>query len=178
MNFSFLSNFNSVASWDWIMGLVFLGVALVYGLSMGKNRLVTVMLGVYLSYFLTRSIPWKELTFLGTKNGPESTIQIFIFLALVLGFYFAIPHSAFKGALRLGGRGRGAWWQILVLSILQIGLILALSISFLPAKTVAETSPLAQYIFTGGMAQFLWLLLPILAIMFLGGGRQGYSYED
>jgi len=178
MNFSFLNNFNLVASWDWIMALVFLGVALVYGLSMGKNRLVIVTLGVYLSYFITRAIPWKELTFLGMPNGPDSTAQIFIFLALALGFFFAIPHSAFRNSLRLGGRGRGAWWQILILSILQIGLILALSISFLPIKTVAFLSPLARLIFIGASAQFLWLLLPILAIMFLGGGRSAGAYEE
>jgi len=177
MNFSFLNNFNLVASWDWIMALVFLGVALVYGFSMGKNRLVIVMLGSYLAYFITRAIPWKELTFLKMPAGPDSTVQIFIFLALVLGFFFAIPHSAFKSSLRLGGRGRGAWWQILILSILQIGLILALVISFLPIKTLAVLSPLAKSIFIGGLAQFLWLLLPILAIMFLGGSRQAY-YND
>lgn len=177
MNFSFLNNFSLVAYWDWIMVLVFLGVALVYGLSMGKNRLVIVMLGVYLSYFITRAIPWKDLTFLKMPTGPDSTAQIFIFLALAPGFFFAIPHSAFRGSLRLGGRRRGIWWQILILSILQIGLILALSISFLPIKTITFLSPLAQLVFIGGMAQFLWLLLPILAIMFLGGNRQA-SYNN
>ena len=177
MNFSFLNNFNLIAYSDWIMALVFLGVALVYVLSMGKNRLVIVMLGVYLSYFITRSIPWKDLTFLGMPTGPDSTVQIFIFLALALSFFFAIPRSAFKSSLRLGGRGRGVWWQILILSILQIGLIIALVISFLPLKTIVFLSPLSQSIFIGGVAQFLWLLLPILAIMFLGGARQSY-YND
>jgi len=178
MNFSFLDNFNLIAYSDWIMALVFLGVALVYGLSMGRNRLVTVTLGAYLAYFIAQAIPWKELTFLGIKNSPDSTVQIFIFLALILGFFFAIPRSAFKSSLRLGGRGRGNWWQVLILSILQIGLILALSISFLPIKTVVFLSPLAQSVFIGGIAQFLWLLLPILAIMFLGGSRQTYNYEE
>jgi hypothetical protein len=177
MNFSFLNNFNLIAYSDWIMALIFLGVALVYGLSMGKNRLVIVTLGVYLSYFVTRAIPWKDLTFLGLETAPDSTVQIFIFLALALGFFFAIPHSAFKSSLRLGGRGRGVWWQILILSILQIGLILALAISFLPIKTIVFLSPLAQFVLVGAIAQFLWLLLPILAIMFLGGNRHAY-YDD
>jgi len=178
MNFSFLNNFNFIASWDWIMVGVFLGVALVYGLSMGRNRLVIVMLGVYFSYFFTRAIPWRELKFLGFKTAPESTILIFIFLALSLGFYFAIPHSAFKSALRLGGRGKGVWWQALVLSILQIGLVLSLAISFLSAKVVAALSPAAQLIFVGAGAQFLWLILPFLGIMFLGGSRYSAAYDD
>jgi hypothetical protein len=178
MNFSFLDNFNFIASWDWIMAAVFLGVALVYGLSMGRNRLVVVMLGIYFSYFFTRTIPWQELKFLGIKAVPESTVLIFIFLALALSFYFVIPHSAFKSALRLGGRGKGAWWQALILSILQIGLALALAISFLEPKIVLALSPLAQFIFVGAGAQFFWLVLPFLGIMFLGGSRYSSAYEN
>ncbi|MFH1385428.1 MAG: hypothetical protein ABIG65_00040, partial [Patescibacteria group bacterium] len=143
MNFSAnsLSNFSFSGSWDWLMILVFLAVALVYGLSMGRNRLVIVMLGFYFSFLITRAIPWKQLTFLGLKEVPSSTAQIFIFLALVIGFYFLIPHSSLRHAMRLGGKGRGAWWQILVLSILQIGLILAMVVVFLPVKVTAELSP-------------------------------------
>ena len=160
------------------MVLIFLAVALVYGLSMGRNRLVIVMLGVYFSFLLTRAIPWKQLTFLGLKDAPDSTIQIFIFLALVLGFYFAIPHSALRYAMKLGGKGRGAWWQVLILSVLQIGLILAMVIAFLPVKISAGLSPLARTIFVGPLAQFLWIFLPILAIMFLRGRQQQYSYDE
>lgn len=180
MNFSSLnlSNFSFSGSWDWLMILVFLAVALVYGLFMGRNRLVIVMLGVYFSFFITRAIPWKELTFLGLKEVPDSTVQIFIFLAVVIGFYFLIPHSSLRYAMRLGGRGVSRWWQVLILSILQIGLILAMVIAFLPLKVITSLSPLARVIFVGPLAQFLWLLLPILAIMFLRGRQQQYSYDE
>ncbi len=167
MNFSFLNNFSLSGSSDWILLLVFLAVAFVYGLSMGRSRLVVVTLGIYFSFILTRAIPWKQLTFLGIKEAPTSTVQIFIFLALILGFYFLIPHSALRSALKLQGRRRSGWWPVLILSILQIGLILEVVIGFLPAKVVAGLSPLAQLIFSGPIAQFCWLLLPISAIMFL-----------
>lgn len=167
MNFSFLNNFSLSGSSDWILLLIFLAVAFVYGLSMGRSRLVVVTLGIYFSFILTRAIPWKQLTFLGIKEAPTSTVQIFIFLALILGFYFLIPHSALRSALKLQGRRRSGWWPVLILSILQIGLILEVVIGFLPAKVVAGLSPLAQLIFSGPIAQFCWLLLPISAIMFL-----------
>lgn len=167
MNFSFLNNFSWAGSSGWIMLLVFLGVALVYGLSMGRNRLVVVTLGTYFSFILTSAIPWKQLTFLGIKEAPTSNVQIFIFLALILGFYFLIPHSALRSALKLQGRRRSGWRPALILSVLQIGLILQTVISFLPNKVVAGLSPLSQLIFSGETAQFCWLLLPILAMMFL-----------
>lgn len=180
MNFSSLSltNFSFSGSWDWLIILIFLAVALVYGLAMGRNRLVVVMLGIYFSFFLTRAIPWKELPLLNFKEAPESTVQIFIFLALSIGFYFLIPHSSLRHALKLGGRGASSWWQVLILSILQIGLILAMVVAFLPVKITAGLSPLARIIFVGQLAHFLWLLLPLLAIMFLRGRQSQYSYDE
>lgn len=167
-------NLNSLSQWlagDWLMALIFLAVAAVYGLAMGRNRLVVVMLGCYFSYILTRAIPWKEMAFLGVKQSPSSTAQIFIFFVLLLGFYFALPHSAFSSALRLRGRRSSNWWQAIVFSTLQVGLILQMAISFLSVKVTASLSPLAQSIFVGQMAQFAWLLLPILAMMFLKSRR-------
>lgn len=180
MNFSAisLSNFSFSSSWDWLMILVFLAVALVYGLSMGRNRLVIVMLGIYFSFLITRAIPWKQLTFFNLKDAPSSTAQIFIFLALVIGFYFLIPHSSLRHAMGLRGKGRSAWWQVLILSILQIGLILAMVIVFLPVKVTGELSLLAQTIFVGPVAQFFWIISPILAIMFLRSRQSQYNYDE
>jgi len=176
MNFSFLNNFSWSGSWDWVIILVFLGIAFVYGLSMGRNRLAVVILGTYFSFILTKNIPWSELSFAGVKEAPSSTAQIFIFLAIILGFYFLIPHSVFSSALRLRGRGRSRWWQPTILGILQIGLILAIVISFLPAKIVSGLSPLAKTIFTGPLCEFIWLFLPIVAIMFFR--HRKYEVEE
>lgn len=176
MNFSSITNFSWSGSWDWMIILIFLIVAFVYALSMGKNRLVVVILGTYFSFMLTKSVPWSELGFAGIKEAPSSTVQVFIFLAIILGFYFLIPHSALSSALRLRGRSRSSWWQALVLSILQIGLILSIAISFLTGKIVAGLSPLAKTIFVGPLVQFLWLLLPLLVIMFLR--RRRHEIEE
>jgi hypothetical protein len=176
MNFSTITNFSSSGSWDWILLFVFLAVAFIYGLSMGRNRLAVLILGTYFSFIITKNIPWSELVFAGVKEAPDPTVQIFIFLALILGFYFLIPHSVLSSAARLRGRGRSSWWQALVLSVLQIGLILAVVISFLPPKIISGLSPLTKTIFSGALTQFLWLFLPILAVMFLR--RKRHEIED
>jgi len=176
MNLLAITNFSWSGYWDWIIVLVFLAVAFIYGLSMGRNRLVILILGTYFSFLLTKNFPWGQLTFLGFKESPSSTIQIFIFLAIILAFYFLIPHSALGSVMRLRGRGRSAWWQSLVLSILQVGLILAVVVSFLPAKIVENLSAFTKTIFVGALAQFFWLLLPIFAIMFLR--RKRHEIEE
>ncbi len=176
MNLSAISNFSWSGYWDWIIVLVFLAVAFIYGLSMGRNRLAILILGTYFSFLLTKNFPWHQLTFLGFKDSPSSTIQIFIFLAIILAFYFLIPHSALSSAMRLRGRGRSSWWQALVLSILQVGLILSVVVSFLPANIVDNLSTFVKTVFVGSLAQYIWLLLPIVAIMFLR--RKRHEIEE
>ncbi|MBU1102763.1 hypothetical protein KJ853_03885 [Patescibacteria group bacterium] len=176
MNFSSITNFSWSGSWDWLVIFVFLAIAFIYGLSMGRNRIAIVILGTYFSFLLTKYFPWSGLSFAGIKGVPASTAQIFIFLAIILGFYFLIPHSALGSAMRLRGRGKGNWWQALILSLLQIGLTVAIVINFLSDKIIAGLSPLAKTIFIGPLPFFLWLLLPILAIMFLR--RRRYEVEE
>lgn len=161
MNLDFLHNLNLSESGDWVIFLIFLVTAFIYGLFMGRNKLVMVMMGSYFSFVLVKFIPWKEFNF-----EPQSNLQIFILLALILGFYFLLPYSAFRSALR-GSKKKADWWQSMILSILQIGLILSMVISFLDKKVVSGLSPLAQMVFSGQIAQFLWLLAPIVAMLFL-----------
>jgi hypothetical protein len=161
MDLKFLNNFNLSESGDWAIFLIFLVTAFIYGIFMGRNRLVMVMMGSYFSFVLVKFIPWKQFDY-----EPQSNLLIFILLALILGFYFLLPHSAFRSALR-GSRKKSDWWQSLILSILQIGLILSMVLSFLDKKVIEGLSPLAQMIFSGQVPQFLWLLMPIAAMMFL-----------
>jgi hypothetical protein len=176
MNFSTITNFSWSGSWDWILIFVFLAVAFVYGLSMGRNRLTVLILGTYFSLIITKYFPWNELTFIGVKGAPDSIVQIFIFLAIILGFFFLIPHSALGSVARLRGRGRSNWLQALILSILQIGLILSVVISMLEPKITGGLSPLAKIIFVNDLALFVWLFLPILAVMFFR--RKRHEIED
>ncbi len=169
-----LNNFNHLFAGDWILLLIFLGVALIYGFLMGSNRLALIILGTYFSFFIIKNIPWKSLGFLGLEKAPSSNVQIFLFLALILGFYFLLPHSIFNVLAKSQRRRRTQWWQGWLLAILQIGLMLEVVINFLPVKILKTLNPLAQTIFVDPLAQFLWIFLPILAMMFL---KNRYSYD-
>ncbi|MDD2730530.1 MAG: hypothetical protein PHW33_00170 [Candidatus Portnoybacteria bacterium] len=164
---SILGNLNNLFSGGWILILIFLAVAMVYGFLMGRNRLALITLGTYFSFFIVKTFPWKSLAFVGIEQAPSSNVQIFLFLALVLGFYFLLPHSIFRGMVKVQGRRKSQWWQAGLLAVLQIGLTLEAAMSFLPAKVTGTLSSPAQTFFVGPVAQFLWILLPILAMMFL-----------
>src|SRR3990167_5510778 len=92
---------------------------------------------------------------------------IFVFLGIILLFYFLMPRSILGSALRIRKRGDASWPQLSILGLFQIGLFAAILLSFLPAKAITDFSPLVKKIFIGPEAQFVWVTLPILAMVLM-----------
>lgn len=162
---------------NWLLILVILGAGSGYGIVMGRNRLNLIALGGYFSFIIVKFLPWKELSFLGVKETPDSNIQVFLFLAIILGIFFCTPYSAFGSVIKVRGRGKGSLWQLAIFGILQLGFLASAVILFLPTKTIADFDLFFKQFFAGELARFLWFLLPILA-MFLLKKRKTYSYGD
>lgn len=162
---------------NWLLILVFLGIGFGYGLALGKNRLNLITLAAYFSLVITRAIPWKQLGFLGIKSMPDTNVQVFVFLAIILAIFFLAPHSGLGSAIRISGRGRANWWQLLILGALQLGFLISIVISFLPVKTIADLNPLIKQFFGDELARFFWLILPLTAIFVLKK-RKKYSYGE
>ncbi|MBI4708880.1 MAG: hypothetical protein HY764_01595 [Candidatus Portnoybacteria bacterium] len=176
----FSSIFNFVnSSGNLLLVLLFLAAAFGYGMALGKNRLNLVTIAIYFSLAITKSIPWSRVDFLATKDGsPNTNIQIFIFLAIILAIFFLGPHSALGSTIKISGRGRASWWQLTILGALQLGLLASIIISFLPPKIIADLDPLIKQFFISAEAQFLWLFLPIAAMFILKKRRKYGAREE
>lgn len=169
---NFITDFQSIPSWHLFLIIVFLVAVFVYGLSLGKNRLVAALISIYFSFIITQSIPWQRFGFLQIKSSSLANYEIFLFLALILAILFLLPQSGFGLALRLHKRGRGSGLEIFILSILQVGLLICLIISFLPSKVVVDLHPLLKKFFVGDEMKSIWLSLPIIGILLLGRKRE------
>lgn len=160
-----------IPSWDIIIIIGAIAVIFFYGWNVGKNRLFAVLLSIYLSYALTLSIPWNKITFIKIKPVDLSNYQIFIFLAIGIALLFLLPGSGFGSSLRLYKRVQGRWYEILLFSVLQVGLLICLVASFLPAKLLSNIHPMLIKYFTGEEIKFWWIFLPLIALMLLGRKR-------
>ena len=175
-----LTNFHigSASGWDIFIILVFLIAVFVYGFFLGRNRMILLLLSSYFSLIISQVIPWSRLTslgWLGLGQEPSASFRILVFLALILLFYFLIPRSVLSSSLRIKKRGDASWLQLFILSIVQLGLLAAVILSFLSAEAVANFSPLVKKIFIGPEAQFIWLTLPILTVVLM---RRKRKMED
>lgn len=166
---SFLTTFHigAATGWDIFIILIFLIAVFVYGFFLGRNRMVILLLASYFSWAIIKVFPWQRLatlTWLGIGQSPSSSFMMLIFLGLILVFYFLIPRSVLSSALRIRKRGEATWLQLFLLSIMQLGLIVSVLISFLPEEVVTAFAPMLKKIFIGNEAQFVWIALPILVI--------------
>jgi len=173
----FLTNFHigSASGWDLFIVLIFLIAVFVYGFFLGRNRMIILLLSSYFSLAIIKVIPWPRLTtlkWLGVGEEPSISLQILIFLGIILLFYFLIPRSVLSSTLRIKRRGDASWLQLFILSIVQIGLLSMVIISFLPIEEAANFSPLIKKLFIGPEAQFVWIILPILTVILMRRKRK------
>ncbi len=162
-----LDNVNLAASvWDYaLLGLLILA-SFLYGLTLGKNRILAINLSAFIAFLFVNFIPWTSFEFL-VKQEPSSSFKIFMFLALTLGIFFLIPKSSLTSALRLRKRGEAAWWQLLLFGAGQVGLLAAMVGSFLDKKAAAAMNPLVQKYIFSELGLFLFLTLNIVFMLFL-----------
>jgi len=170
--YSFLSSFQvgAVSGWDIFIALVLLIAIFIYGFFLGRNRMIVILLSSYFSFLIVQNIPWWKLSsigWLGFEQSPSSSLKIILFLGIILLFYFLMPRSVLTSVLRVRKRGAASWWQLLLLSIVQIGFLAMVILSFLPLEAISNLAPTIKKLFIGPEAQFVWITLPILTILLM-----------
>lgn len=149
-----------VTSWDILSLLIFVGLAIGAGYFFGKNRINLILISGYFSFLILKIVPWERLSFIGITKQPDSTVSIFIFFAIIVLLFLALPQSFF--GLRSSKKGKVKFWQLWIHSILVSGFLVSVVFSFMPVKVINDFSPLAKQIFVGQDKQFLWLILPLI----------------
>ena len=172
-----LTNFHigTASGWDLFIILIFLMAVLVYGFFLGRNRMIILLISSYFSLTIINVLPWSKISslgWLGLDQSPSASLRILVFLGMILLFYFLIPRSVLSSTLRIKKRGDASWLQLFILSIVQIGLLAVVILSFLPIEAITNFSPLVRKIFIGLEAQFIWLTLPILTIVLMRRKRK------
>ena len=166
---SFLQSINwSNPSWDLMIALVFVVGSFLYGFSLGRDRLIVIMVSIYMALALISNAPYLDAVMKKTEGVLN---QIFVFkltgfLGLFLVLFFFLSRSALQRSIASRDE-KGAWWQVIIFSVLHVGLLLSVILSFLPKEALDNLSPITRQIFTYDGARFAWLTLPIVAMIIL-----------
>lgn len=154
-------------TWDLFLVGFFVVGALLYGLSLGKDRIIAIMVSIYMALAVVAALPEFVLNI---KVNDSYTVQITAFLSVFIVLFFLLSRQAVLNALAPSGEGK--WWQTLVFSVLHVGLLVSVTLSFMPASILGKFSSLTQYIFTNEWTNFGWIAAPIVAMILIGRNRE------
>lgn len=164
-------------TWDLFIILFFVVAAFLYGLSLGRDRIIVILVSIYMSLAIVEHAPFLNSQWLHDWiNNLVNQFFVFQISAFVLLFVFLmliITRSALMKTIAASDTA-GPWWQVLLYSILHVGLIVSIILSYLPKETVEDIlAPLTRQIFTTDVALSVWMIGPLVAMfLFKGTGSK------
>ncbi len=153
----FLSN----PTWDILLLLFFFAAVFVYGLMVGRNRVIVLLLASYPAALINQYLPYP-VGFLEKLNVWQSFfIRSFSFFILVLLIFWVLSRAGFLRKELNKKTG-----QILFLSFLNVGfwanIVFGYALALKPE--IITLAPLTQLLFGSNSAHLVWLIFPIGAL--------------
>ncbi len=164
---AFIANINWAApSWDLFVFLFFVIGSLLYGFSLGRDRIIVIMVAVYMALAVVGNAPIINQINLAFNINESVVLKISFFLGVFVVLFFLLSRSALLKTIG-ENNASGRWWQVILFSILQIGLLISITMSFFPTEILASFSPFTSDFFISDLGKSAWLIAPI-AVMALG----------
>lgn len=161
----------SQPTWDTFIVLLFIIGALLYGLSLGRDRVIVILVSVYMSLAVVANAPvLRDLNLLQLSLNDNYAIKIGFFLGLFILLFFMLSRSALLHTIA-AGNAPGSWWQTIIFSILQVGLLISITLSFLPPEMTNALSGHTQQIFLSYWGKSAWIVLPVVFMAIAPSGN-------
>lgn len=173
---NFVQNLNwATPTWDLFVAIFFVVAVLLYGLSMGKERIILNMVAIYVAIAVAGNLPLVRLWRAEITINQHVAVRVTLFLGLFVLLFFLLSHTALSRTL---GRGRehSALLHVLIFSMLHVGLLLSTVLSFLPKEALRVFSAFTHVIFMSDAGRAFWLLAPLVAMVMLPG--KGRSRQE
>ncbi len=169
---SYLSAINWLQpTWDLFIILFFVVASLLYGLSLGRDRLLVILVSIYISLAVVKYVPFITDFNASISINDAFALRVSVFLGIFILLFFLLSQSALMRTLGVNSE-HGPMWQVVLFSILHVGLLISVTLSFFPDQTSQVLSPLTQRLFVGDIAKAIWVLLPVFAMSFVGRTRK------
>ena len=153
-------------SWDAFIFFFWIVVSIIYSFSAGRGRIISILVSVYMAELLVIQAPFLSNA-LGSKLGSVIDLSRLITFLILFGFFFLVL-SKFVFRTSVENRGFSSWFFSLIFAILQVGFLISVILSFLPADVKNTFAPLVKFVFVSDTAVFAWLILPIIFLVIIG----------
>jgi len=148
--------FSAKTTQDVMLFIIIALVSFVFGMSIGRFKLITVLINIYVSVALLSVFP-KEIF-------PDYTYSLILFFGAIL-ILTIFGKKMFE--IQLSSSGKGFLWRVFAMSFFEVMLLLSVTLTLVPKKIALDyvSSTSFDYLVSPNFA-FFWMLLP-LVFMFL-----------
>ncbi len=157
----------STPTWDLFIILFFVIAVFLYGISLGRDRNIIMLMGIYMALAIANSSIFQLLEDkVGASGlGKIMVLKTILFLGTFVVLFFLLTRSSVLRSI--GMQMSGPWWHAFLFSVLQVGLLVSVTLSFLPKNVVDSLAPITKLIFTSDIGRFAWIVAPIAAMIIL-----------
>jgi len=156
-------------TWDVFLLLFFVIGALLYGLTLGRDRIVVIMVSIYMGLAVVTNAPYlHDLTASVSVN--DAAVRVGAFVGIFVLLFFFLSKNALLRSMDTSQSG--GLLQTVMFSVLHVGLLVSVGLSLLPDSALGQFSAQTRGLFLSDPARFAWLVAPIGAMMIFGGRRQ------
>ena len=159
-------NFNSIFSQvgipasmaqDVMFLLLVVLISFVLGMIIGKHRLVTVLINIYVSVAILKVVPAGYLA-------SYTSVLLFFFALLVA--LTLLGSKLFE--ISISGSGSGFMLRVFAISFLEVMLLASITLSIMPKKeALLYVSKTVYGYMTESNFQFLWMVVPLVALFII-----------
>ncbi|MBU1167374.1 hypothetical protein KKC60_03125 [Patescibacteria group bacterium] len=155
-----------VPSWDLFIVLFFVVSVFVYGLSLGRERIMVILASIYMAYAVSSNLPFITEKMSQKFNlGPVFVMRTVVFLVILVALFFLFSRMNIFNNL-----GGGTSLPVVALfSVLHVGLFVTIIFSFIPPTALAGLSSTTRMVFGSEIGKFLWIIAPIGAMYLMKG---------
>jgi hypothetical protein len=162
----FLAGINWAApTWDLFIVLFFIITVFLYGMSLGRDRVIVILVSIYMALAVVSNAPFLGNWDANVNVGEFFAFRVTTFLGMFVLLFFLMSRSALHRAF--GKLASGSWWQVLLFSTFHVGLLVSITLSFLPEGAIGGLAPLTQTLFSTDIARFVWIVAPIVGMVLI-----------
>ncbi|MDD5341546.1 MAG: hypothetical protein PHC97_03890 [Patescibacteria group bacterium] len=163
----FLANMNwATPSWDLFIVLFFVVAAFLYGLSLGRDRIIVILVSIYMALAIVNTAPYLNDFSAEISLNNSSIFKVTLFIGIFIALFFLLGRSALIHTIAATD-SPSKWWQSILFSFFHVGLILSILLGYLPQDMVNNVSADMRNLFISDPAKFFWLVTPIVIMVLI-----------
>ena len=147
-------------TWDIMLMFFIVAVLFFYAISTGRGRITIIIISTYVAYAIS-SFLFLQKSFWGFTIPDGSIPKLVVFGSVfVLTLYFMFRTQI--GSLIRSGMRDIAWWNALLQSIMEAGLLCSFLYTFLSPAEIRLLAPLTNFLVGTAGVQLGWIIAPFI----------------